>query len=689
MKAVLSALLAVGAAGADAGADPIGQVIMMCEDLAAKVAADGEADQKAYEEYFEWCDDTATEKKQELEAANSQKGKLEASIDELAAEVEVCDTNIADLAKTIAESGKDLAAATKIRKDEEAVFSKNDAELEDVVATLGKAVGVLEKELASGSASFAQLSNSATMSNLLQGFSAVIDAASFSVSDKEKLSALIQSHQESEDDDSEAASSEKKSGGIVEVLGDMKEKAETQLSDLRKAENEQKANYGQLKQTLEMQIANDNMDMDGQKKKKAASEEAKATAEGELAVTVKDIKTTEEALALTQKDCMQVATDHEAAIVARAEELKVIAMAVKIIKEATFVQTSSFVQTKMETAMQSVQTKVGHFLRKIGKEQKSSALAQLASRIVAMSRSGAFRTTDPFVKIRGMITDMITKLEKAMGDGAAEKAYCDEEMSKTQEKVDKLQTGISKLSNKIDKSTARSAELKEQVTVLQEELATMAKEQEEMDKVRAEEHAAYVVEQADLAKGLAGIRKALELLKNYYGSSAAALVQEDADESQPTPPAGHSKSGGAGGSIISILEVAEEDMAKELTKVETQEADEQAAYDETTQENKVTKAAKDQDVKYKSQEAASLDKSITELSSDRDTTSEELTTVNMYFMKIQERCVAKPVSYEERKKAREAEINGLKEALNILESEAALVQTGSKKAGNMRGALQL
>jgi hypothetical protein len=328
-------------------------------------------------------------------------------------------------------------------------------------------------------------------------------------------------------------------------------------------------------------------------------------------------------------------------------------------------------------------------LRKIGKEQKSSSLAQLAARIVAMSRSGEFRTSDPFVKIRGMITDMITKLEKAMGDGAAEKAYCDEEMSKTQEKVDRLTTGISKLSNKIDKSTARSAELKEQVTILQAELATMAKEQEEMDKVRAEEHAAYVVEQADLAKGLAGIRKALALLKDYYGSSAAALVQEDADDSQPTPPAGHSKSGGAGGSIISILEVAEEDMAKELTKVETQEADEQAAYDETTQENKVTKAAKDQDVKYKAQEAAGLDKDITELSSDRDTTSEELTTVNMYFMKIQERCVAKPVSYEERKKAREAEIKGLKEALNILESEAALVQTGSKKAGNMRGALQL
>jgi chromosome segregation ATPase len=348
-------------------------------------------------------------------------------------------------------------------------------------------------------------------------------------------------------------------------------------------------------------------------------------------------------------------------------------------------------QTKMETAMQSAQSKISKFLRKLAKEQKSSALAQLAQRIMAMSRSGAFRTSDPFVKIRGMIQDMISKLEEQMGAEAQEKAYCDEEMKKTEEKKTKLETAVEKMTNKIDKSSARSAALKEGVTKIQDELATLAKEQKEMDKVRADEHAVYLKQSADLKKGLAGIRKALDLLKDYYGgASSAALVQEDAsaDDSQPTPPAGHQKSGGAGGSIISILEVAEDDMAKELAKVESQEADEQAAYDDTTEENKLTKAAKEQDVKYMNQEAAGLDKLITEISSDRETTSEELGTVNMYYMKIQERCVAKPESYEERKKARDAEIKGLKTALDVLENEAALVQTRKSK-GNMRGALQL
>jgi len=55
--------------------------------------------------------------------------------------------------------------------------------------------------------------------------------------------------------------------------------------------------------------------------------------------------------------------------------------------------------------------------------------------------------------------------------------------------------------------------------------------------------------------------------------------------------------------------------------------------------------------------------------------------VSAYYTKLQGRCVAKPTPYEEKKKAREAEIAGLKEALNVLENEAALVQT----KGSLRG----
>merc|ERR1712113_1308968 len=92
------------------------------------------------------------------------------------------------------------------------------------------------------------------------------------------------------------------------------------------------------------------------------------------------------------------------------------------------------------------------------------------------------------------------------------------------------------------------------------------------------------------------------------------------------------------------------------------------------------------DVKYETQEAIGLDKKVSELSKDLETTNTELAAVNDYWSKITGRCIAKPETYEERKRRREAEIAGLKEALSILENEAAFVQRGGKRRHHMRGA---
>jgi len=66
-----------------------------------------------------------------------------------------------------------------------------------------------------------------------------------------------------------------------------------------------------------------------------------------------------------------------------------------------------------------------------------------------------------------------------------------------------------------------------------------------------------------------------------------------------------------------------------------------------------------------------LDKEVDELSADRESTQSELDAVNEYYAKVKDRCIAKPESYEERKARREAEIVGLKEALQILSEETA------------------
>merc|ERR1711865_538595 len=123
------------------------------------------------------------------------------------------------------------------------------------------------------------------------------------------------------------------------------------------------------------------------------------------------------------------------------------------------------------------------------------------------------------------------------------------------------------------------------------DLAALAKSQAEMDKIRREQNGDYTQAKSDLEMGLSGVRKALGVLRDYYGGAAAAsMLQNGADMTftmqQPAAPVQHSKASGAGGSIVDILEVVESDFAKNLASEETQEADAAAEYEKQSQENK-------------------------------------------------------------------------------------------------------
>merc|ERR1719247_3729399 len=107
------------------------------------------------------------------------------------------------------------------------------------------------------------------------------------------------------------------------------------------------------------------------------------------------------------------------------------------------------------------------------------------------------------------------------------------------------------------------------------------------------------------------------------------------------------------------------------------------AYQRLSMENKVERSMKEKDVKYKTKEAAELDKKATELNSDRDSASTELDAVLQYTKNIRGMCELKPESYSERKGRREQEILGLQEALRILEGETVFLQ---RKQHGLRGA---
>jgi hypothetical protein len=710
MKAAVVLLFLVGGTSASiakkssrgrSDTNPLAKTIELLSSLEAKIVKEGEEEAKAYKEYIEWCDDAAANLAYEIKTLTSKKEELTATIAKASSDIEAAASKIEELAGAIAAAEGELKDATAIREKEHEEFVAAEHELVDAVDTLDRAISIIEREMAKNPA-LVQVDVS-NIKKLEQGLSTVLDAAAFGLSDKKKLLGLIQSQNqqgtETLEGETDAIQAEEReigagapdpaaykshSSSIVDVLEDLKDKAETELSDLRKAETSAAHNFNMLKTSLEDQLAYDSKSMDDEKAGKAAAEQEKATAEGDLAGTVKDLAEAEKGLGTAQTTCMSVAADHEATVRSRAEELAALAKAKQILSETTSGAVEETYSLLEEGAVSTLRThadlanaEIVNLVKKLAKKYHSTALSQLASKISTVVKYGAMTGEDPFAKVKGLIMDLITRLEKEAAAEASEKAYCDEQMAKTEAKKSELEDDIAALTAKIDKAAAASARLKEEVKELQAELAALAKSQAEMDKIRGEERAAYVDAKADLELGLGGVRRAIDALKEYYGgAAAAALVQSgegDGDVMQQPPlPEKHEKASGAGGGIIDILEVVEADFAKNLAAEETQEADAAATYDKTTQENKVTAALKEQDVKYKTGEFKGLDKSIAELSSDKETANTEQTAVLEYYAKIKDRCIAKAETYEEQKRRREAEIAGLKEALSILSGEALL-----------------
>jgi len=672
MKCVLVSFLVLVAAASAADANPIQKVLQMLSDLQAKIIGEGEEAQKVYHEFSEFCEGRSAELAYEIKTGKAEVADLQATIQKASADMDSLSAKIEDIAAQLATDEQDLKAATEIRDKEAADFAAEEQDLSETIDTIQRAITILEREL-NGGASLMQLKSAGSVE---QALAVMVQASAFSAADASRLTALVQSsaHDETSDMDigaPDAAKYENHSGDIIATLQGLLDKAQGQLDDARKSETASRMNYEMMKQSLEDAIKYGNKDMDKAKKARGAASETKATADGDLAVTSKDLAGDIKSLAELHHDCMTKATEFEEETKSRGEELHALAEAKKIISESTggaeslsysLTQVSLLQVSKM--ALSSGGFQVVRFVRNLAQKQQSTALAQLASRMASVVRFGTANGEDPFVKVKGLIKDMIERLLAEAQADATHKAYCDKEMAETKENKDDKEAEIEKLTTKINKMSAESAKLKEEVAVLQKELAELAKMQAEMDKLRQEEHATYTASRPEMEAGVEGIKLALKVLREYYSME---------DKS-------HEAAEGAGSSIIGLLEVAESDFTTGLSEMIAQEEAAQAEYDRQTKENEITKATKLQDVKYKSKEAKSLDQAVAESTSDRAGVQTELDAVLEYFSKLKEQCVAKAEPYEEKKRRREAEIAGLKEALEILAGEAVLLQRSATRA---------
>jgi len=654
MQRFVAALVALGVPLlGQASSAPVGKVLTMLSDLQAQIVKEGEVAKKDYAAYAEWCEDRSRNLGFEIKTGKAEGEKLTAAIAMEESIIGSLSAKIDELIAAIAVNDRDLESAGTIRAKEAADFAAEEKELVETIDMLRRATSILERQ---SGVSMAQLS---TAGNLAQAFETMVQASMISTGDADRLAAFAQ---ESQKDDDEAPGAPagavytSQSGNIIDTLQDLSDKAESQLAEIRKNEVANRHNYEMLKQSLTDEIAYADKELAEAKSGVSGGTEKKATGEGDLSVTSKELAEDVKAKGSLHQACMAKATAFEAETVSRSEELAALAKAKAAIEEATgaALDQVSFVQRSLLASGRDLHRyEAVRLVRDLARTHHSGALVQLASQMTA-----AMQSSDAFAKVKGLISDMIARLENEAGADATEKSFCDKELAETNAKKADKSAEIEKLSTRIGQMSAKSAQLKEEVAALQSELSKLARSQAEMDQLRQNEQATFAASKAELETGLTGIKAALKILTEYYAQDGKA----------------HGAAEGAAGGIISLLEVVEADFSKNLAETISDEEAAAADNDQVSKENEVEKTTKDQDVKYKIKESKDLDKTSSELSADRSGVQAEADAVQEYLTGMEGRCIAKAETYSARKERRAAEIAGLEEALKILESETALVQ---------------
>merc|ERR1719158_195519 len=573
-----------------------------------------------------------------------------------------------------------------VREGQKADFEAAEKELVKSIDELGRAATVLKRGMSFAQTAQGQKKISAAVAALKN----IIEAEWVDVGSKRKLKSFLQAAaqaKEDADDDlsftqpqAKQVAYESSSGGIVKTVEEMQGKAEDTLSDLRKKEMGDAQTFAMLEQGLKDEIKHGEEKLSTATKSKAANEQAKEDASGKLVETEKSKAADEEYAGTLKTECEAKASEWEARQKSAAEEMGAIEKAKEILVEGVtaFAQVSSKTRRwnpdddEESDAISEKREKVVGILKQLSQTHHSFAFAQLAN----------MATSDPFVKIRGLIEDMIAKLLKEAEEEATQKAFCDAEMGKSKKTQDEKTMTLDKLGARIDGAKSTIAENTEAIKTLEAEVAEIDKAQAEATAIRNTEHEDYLVASKDFKDSAEAVAKAIEVLKNFYEGSFIQLSAQTNLKSKQ-PELGGAKSDIAH-TIISVLEMSEEDFTTLLAETEATTDEAAKAYKTLTDENKISKATKETEAKGKASEVKSLTVQLGHSKEDHASTSSELDAVLAYMDKLKPQCEEKAMSYAEKKAAREAEIAGLKKALEILEGGLALTQTGRRSFRTVR-----
>merc|ERR1719265_1333688 len=566
-------------------------------------------------EFTDFCEKESSDKGYAIKTAGSKIEDLTATIEKCNIKIPAYEDEIATLGRDVAEKQKQLHEATELRAKERSDFEATEKEMSTAIDQLGRAATIIKREMTS----FAQLPQGAkgkkSVEVAVKVLKKIIDAGRIGTGTRRQIEGLLQTGDMESDNFSfrqpqaKQVAYESKSGGIVEKIEEMKEEAEETLTEARNAETKAANDFDMLDQSLNNGITVANDKISTAKSASGLTAEELNKAKGDLGATEAAKAADEKALAELKHDCETAAAGWAERQESARAEMAAINKAIAVLSEGVRVllQTGSKSRTTTKSKTNNLQQyedddedqaaatdatqsytrqRLADKLKSMSKQFRSYAFMELASSAVS----------DPFVKIRGLIEDMIAKLLKEAEEEATQKAFCDKEMGTSKASQKKKSMTLDKLNSRIDKASARVAELEEAVKTLESEIAALDSATAEATKIRNEEAASNAAAIKDFGDAAEATEKAIKILKDFYDN--AALIQtgskthEVSSDSDDAPEFGSAK-GDAGSVIIGILEMSNEDFVKLHSETSTAEEEAVEQFEKLTQDNKVSKAAKE------------------------------------------------------------------------------------------------
>lgn len=655
---------------------PMDKVVALLAGVKSRVEADGRSEQKSYDKYACWCEDTLGKKAAAIAEAKTDVEDLTNLIIKTKADLASHTAEIAQLKKQIVENKESQREATEVRAKEYGEYRDDRSESENCIGALEAAIKVLSTAGKGKKGSFLGTLQEAQILGAVAGIKSVLKTGEVTRRFSDDQIAAVEKFAEKPEDFiggrtagfSAAQVANNPFGDYApqssQIQGILKGMYDAFTADIEKdnaEEGEKQKSHEALLATKKAELSTLVSTLEKQELDAAQATKTLADSKETLDDTKEQLEADETFFADTKGSCQTKAAQFSERTRLRTEEISGMNQAIAIMSSAeakkTFASaTTTFLQ--LSSVQESDRLKAYVRVKQLATTYKSLTLAKIAV---------AIKTSGHFDKVIAMIDTMIGMMRKEDAEDIAHRDRCENKQNANANSRDDLDSEITKSKAALARMGNTKADMVKAKTAVEGEIKATKTSMAELLQMRNKETKEYKQAQKDDADAVSLIGQAIAVLSKFYADNKIGFVQK----AEPKAPEVFKDDnyGGAKsetGGILAILDMLREDLSKELKAGSADEAESQADYEK---DNNALQDTLDAQMKKKSDvesSLADLGSKIEDADEDKDNKAKDLEAEKGVQKSLDTDCAWVKATFKKRSEKRKLEVDGLVEAKDFL-----------------------